>query len=445
MPHSSFALRSAALTFTGDPFFESPDDCVVYESDGLLVVEDGVITRFGPASTLLSDLPADVPVTHHPTGLILSGFIDCHVHYPQVDVLGSHGTQLLDWLNQYTFPAEQRFSDRSHAEAVAELFLEECLKAGTTTAAVFCTVDALSAEVFFEASQRRNMRNLAGKVLMDRHAPAALLDTAQSAYDDSKHLIDRWHGNGRALYAITPRFAATSSREQMEVAGVLWQENPGTYLQSHVSENRSEIAWIRELFPECDSYVDVYHRYGHLGERSIFGHGIHLSEAELQVLHETGTAIAHCPTSNLFLGSGLFDFEAMTRPQRPIRFGLATDLGGGTHFSQLVSMNEAYKIAQLGGYSLTAFQALYLATKGAARALYLDDKIGSLAPGMEADITVLDSARSPLLAYRLSQADSLEEWLFALIMLGDDRLTAATYVGGERLYAAQTSVEGSAD
>lgn len=436
LSHSTFALRSAALTFTGDPFFEAPEDCVVYEPDGLLVVENGVISQFGPASKLLRNLPESVPVTHYPNGLALPGFIDCHVHYPQVDVIGSHGTQLLDWLNRYTFPAEQRFSDRGHAEAAADLFLDECLKAGTTTAAVFCTVDALSAEVFFEASAKRNMRNLAGKVLMDTNAPAALLDTPQSAYDDSKKLIDRWHGRGRALYAITPRFAATSSREQMEVAGILWRENAGTYLQSHVSENRSEIAWIQELFPECDNYVDVYLRYGHLGARSIFGHGIHLSESERQVLHDTGTAIAHCPTSNLFLGSGLFDFEAMTRPERPVRFGLATDVGGGTHLSQLVSMNEAYKIAQLGGYSLTAFQALYSATGGAARALYLDDRIGSLAPGMEADITVLDSTRSELLTYRLSQAESLEETLFALIMLGDDRLTAATYVAGERLYAA---------
>lgn len=436
LPQPHFALRSAALTFTGDPFFQAPEDCVVYEPDGLLVVKDGVITQFGAATDLMPDLPEDVPVKHYPTGLALPGFIDCHVHYPQVEVIGSHGAQLLDWLNQYTFPAEQRFGNRSHAEKAADLFLRQCLKAGTTTAAVFCTVDPLSAEVFFAASARLNMRNIAGKVLMDRNAPPGLLDTAQSGYDDSQRLIDRWHGKGRALYAITPRFAATSSPEQMEAAGALWQENPGTYLQSHVSENREEIAWTKELFPDCTDYVDVYRRYGHLGERSIFGHGIHLSEAELQLLHETGSALAHCPTSNLFLGSGLFDFRKTGQRKRPVRVGLATDLGGGTHFSQLVSMNEAYKIAQLAGYSLGAFQALYTATRGAARALYLDHQVGSLAPGMEADVIVLDSTRSELLNYRLGQAANLEEMLFALIMLGDDRLTAATYVAGQLAYEA---------
>jgi guanine deaminase len=318
--------------------------------------------------------------------------------------------------------------------------LRESIRCGTTTSSVFCTVDPTSVDAFFAQAEKLNMRNIAGKVLMDRNAPAELLDTPQQGYDQTQALIKRWHGKGRALYGVTPRFAPTSSPQQMEMTGSVWRENPGTYLQSHVSENTSEIEWVRTLFPDCRNYVDVYARFGQLGERSILGHGVHLSEGELAVLHETGTAIAHCPTSNLFLGSGLFDIEQAVNASRPVRVGLATDLGAGTNFSQLVTMNEAYKVAQLNGYALSAHHAYYLATRGAAHALYLDDKIGSIAVGMEADLTVLDLGATPVLSYRMQHTDSLDEMLFVLMTLGDDRTSCATYVAGERVYSRGSQI-----
>jgi guanine deaminase len=266
---------------------------------------------------------------------------------------------------------------------------------------------------------------------MDRHAPAPLTETAQRGYDESKRLIARWHGRGRQLYCVTPRFAATSTPEQMEMTGRLWAEHPGTYLQSHVSENRDELEWIRQLYPGRAGYLDVYDHYGQLGPRSIYGHGIWLTEPELQRCHESGTAIAHCPTSNQFLGSGLFNLGVATRRDRPVRVGLATDLGAGTSFSMLQTMNEAYKTAQLNGNSLSAPQAFYLATRGAARALYLEDRIGSLAPGMEADLLVLDLESTPLIEFRMRSCESIEEALFIQMTLGDDRAVAATYIAGE--------------
>ena len=284
------------------------------------------------------------------------------------------------------------------------------------------------------------MRNIAGKVLMDRNAPPELLESAQEGYDQTQALIDRWHGSGRSLYSVTPRFAPTSSAQQMEMTGAVWQANPGTYLQSHVSENTSEVEWVRELFPQQANYVDVYAHFGQLGERSILGHGLHMSESEFQVLHDTGTAIAHCPTSNLFLGSGLFDIQKALDPARPVRVGLATDLGAGTNFSQLVTMNEAYKVAQLKGYALSAHHAYYLATRGAARALYLDDRIGSIEVGMEADLTVLDLKATPVLGYRMQHTNSLDEVLFVLMTLGDDRTSCATYVAGERVYSRELQI-----
>ncbi len=427
------AIRGAVLTYRDDPFRAPVEDCVVYESDALIVIEDGRIVAFGPASGLLGDLPEDAQLTVYADSLILPGFIDCHVHYPQTQIIGAYGKQLMEWLDKYTFVAEQHFRNKDHAREVARVFLRESLRCGTTTSAVYCTVDPASVDAFFEESEKLNMRNIAGKVLMDRNAPAELLDTPQQGYDQTRELIARWHGRGRALYCVTPRFAPTSSPEQMELAGRVWAEHPGTYLQSHVSENRREVLWAAELFPECDGYVDVYRRYGQLGERAIFGHGVHLSESEFQLLHDTGTALAHCPTSNLFLGSGLFSIEQAVDSRRPVRVGLATDLGAGTNFSQLVTMNEAYKVAQLKGYPLNAHQAFYLATRGAARALYLEDRIGSIAVGMEADFVVLGLRATPVLEYRLKYANDLDELLFVLMTLGDDRLARATYVAGERV------------
>ena len=434
------AIRGAALSYCNDPFRFPLDQCVVYEPDALIVMQEGRIQRIGAAADELARLPEGTPVTVYENCLIMPGFIDCHVHYPQTEIIGVYGKHLLEWLHKYTFIAEQNFKNKEHARTTAKVFLRESLRCGTTTSSVFCTVDAASVDAFFEESAKLNMRNLAGKVLMDRNAPEELLETPQQGYEQTQDLIDRWHDNGRSLYSVTPRFAPTSTPRQMELTGKVWQENPGTYLQSHVSENRSEVSWVSELFPEQSSYVDVYQHYGMLGERSILGHGVHLSEDEWQLLHDTGTAIAHCPTSNLFLGSGLFDIEKAMAPERPVRVGLATDLGAGTNFSQLVTMNEAYKVAQLNGYALSAHHAYYLATRGAAHALYLDDRIGSLEVGMEADLTVLDLKATPVLGYRMQHTRNIEEVLFVLMTLGDDRTSCATYVAGERVYSRELQI-----
>ncbi len=428
------AIRGAVLTFTGDPFLEDPAACMRHESDAMVVMADGHVVDFGPASEVAGRVPAGTRVTHYADALITAGFVDAHVHYPQTEIIASYGRQLLDWLNDYTFPAEQAFADTEHARRVAKFFLRECLRAGTTTAAVFCTVHAGSVDAFFEEAEALGMRMLAGKVLMDRNAPETLRDTAQSGYDDSKAALLRWHGRGRLLYCVTPRFAATSSAAQLDAAGALWHEHPGTYLQSHVAENRNEIAWVRELFPERAGYLDVYDHHRALGPRAIYGHGIWLSESELARCHETGTAIAHCPTSNTFLGSGLFKLHEARKASRSVRVALATDIGGGTRFSMLATMHEAYKVAQLNGQALTPVQAFYLATRGGAHALYLDDRIGSIAPGMEADVTVLDLKSTPLIARRMERCRDVTEALFVQMTLGDERAVRATYVAGRLAY-----------
>ncbi|MFT6556181.1 guanine deaminase [Sneathiella sp.] len=433
------AIRGTVVSFRDNPFFTATEDFLFYESDGLVVMENGKIQQVGPAEVLLKTLAADVNVVHYRDSLILPGFIDCHVHYPQTEIIGAFGEQLIDWLNKYTFVAEQKFGDKAHAELTANLFLKEALASGTTTASVFCTVEPASVDAFFEQSNKAGMRNIAGKVLMDRNAPAELLDTAQTGYDQTKALIKKWHGNNRSLYSVTPRFAPTSTPEQMEMTGAVWQEHPGTYLQSHISENKGEIEWVRDLFPGHKDYLDVYDQFGHVGPRAIFGHGVHLSESDFQRLHEAGAAISHCPTSNLFLGSGLFDLKKASDEKRPVRVGLATDLGAGTSFSMLSTMGEAYKVAQLRGSALTAWQAFYLATRGAAMALYLDDKIGSIAPGMEADMVVIDLKATDLLAHRLKYAADLHEILFVLMTLAPADAVRATYVGGA--LAAERSME----
>jgi guanine deaminase len=429
------ALRGPALTFVGDPFLVGGADSIRHEPDALIVIENGAIAAFGPYDATSERLPAGATVTRYGSdSLILPGFIDTHVHYPQTQIIGAAGHSLIDWLNTYAFPAEQQFADAAHAQAVAKIFLRELLRAGTTTAAVYCTVFPESVVAFFEESERLNTRMIAGKVLMDRHAPAALLDTAQRGYDESKALIGAWHGRGRQLYAITPRFAPTSTPAQMEMAGALWKEHDGTYLQSHVCENRGEIDWVRQLYPDRTSYVDVYDHYGQLGAHAIYGHAVWFEEADFQRYHDTGTAIAHCPTSNLFLGSGLFKIGQARRRDRPVRMGLGTDIGAGTSFSQFATINEAYKVAQLTGASLTATHAFYLATAGGAHALYLDDRIGSIAPGHEADLVVLDLHSTPLIDYRMKYCRDLQEALFVQLVLADDRAVRATYVAGRLLH-----------
>ena len=389
---------------------------------------------FGSYESLKDKIPADIEVKFYKDSLIIPGFVDTHVHYPQTQIIGAFGKQLIDWLKNYTFVAEQQFAEYSHAEKVAKVFVQESLRAGTTTSAVFCTVHPHSVDAIFNEAQKYNLRMIAGKVLMDRNAPEALTDTAQSAYDDSSALIKKWHGKGRLSYAVTPRFAPTSTPEQLELAGALWSENPGTYMHTHISENIGEIAWVKDLFPERSNYLDVYDHYGLVGERALLAHGVHLTEEEFTRIHKTGACVCHCSTSNQFLGSGLFPFEKAKDKKRPIRLGLGTDIGAGTSFSHLQTMNESYKIAQLQGYSLSSACAFYLATKGGAHSLYLDDKIGSIAEGMEADLVVLDLKSTPLMDFRMSYCKDIHEVLFILMTLGDDRATKAVYVAGDKVY-----------
>jgi guanine deaminase len=429
------AIRGPALTFTGDPFQQGLEQTLVYEPDAIVAMAGGSITHFGPAKGVRALLPRGTRVEDYGRrALILAGFVDCHVHFPQVQMIGAHGAQLIDWLEKYTYVAEQQYGDERHARAAARVYIDENLRNGITTAAVFCTIHPQSVDALFEAAAKLDLRMIAGKVLMDRNAPERLRDTAQAGYDESKALIAKWHGRGRLAYAVTPRFAASSTPAQMAAAGALWRESPGTYLQSHVSENRREVAWVKELYPERKGYLDVYDHYGQLGPRAIYGHGIWLTEAELRRCHETGTAIAHCPTSNFFLGSGCLNLGVTSKKERPVRVGLATDLGGGTSFSILRTMGEAYKAAQLAGYSLGAGHAFYLATRGGAHALYLDDRIGSIAPGMDADLVVLDLESTPVIGYRMKHVADLQEALFVQMTLGDDRAVRATYVAGRRVY-----------
>ena len=441
-PVATRAIRGPVLTFAGDPFQRGLGETMRYEPDAIVAIEQGRITRVGAAAKIRRLLPPGTEVEHYGSdSLIMAGFIDCHVHFPQIPIIGAGGKQLLDWLGKYTFVAEQRFENPKHAREVARVFLRESLRNGVTTSAVHCTVHSASVDALFDAAQELGLRTIAGKVLMDRNAPKKLLDTARTGYDESKALIERWHGRDRLLYAITPRFAATSTPAQLEAAGALRAEHPDCFVQSHISENRREVEWIRELFPERKDYLDVYDHYGLIGTRAIYGHGIWLSERELRRCHETGTAIAHCPTSNFFLGSGYLDLRNTLKRERPLRVGLATDLGAGTSFSMLQTMNAASQAAQLHGYALSAPHAFYLATRGTAHALYLEDTIGSVSPGMEADLVVLDLKSTPLIEYRMRHAADLEEALYVQMTLGDDRAVRATYAAGRKVYAREDQDE----
>lgn len=425
------AYRAAILHSLADPAEVGVANAYEYFADGVLLIEDDKIAAVGPAETLLPNL-GDVELVEYTDALITPGFVDTHIHFPQTGMVGAYGEQLLDWLNNYTFPCESQFADKAHADQVADLFLAELLRNGTTTALVFASVHPQSVDALFEAAERRNLRLIAGKVMMDRNAPDYLVDTAASSYADSKALIERWHGKGRLHYAVTPRFAPTSTPEQLALAGQLLGEHPGLYMQTHISENVKEVEWVKALFPERKNYLDVYDHYQLLGERSVLAHGVHLCDEECARLAETGSAIAFCPTSNLFLGSGLFNLPQAERFK--VNVGLGTDVGGGTSFSLLQTLNEAYKVMQLQGEKLSPFKSLYLATLGGARALRLEDRIGTLQPGTDADFVVLDYNATPLLSYRISQSKSFEETLFVLMTLGDDRTVLETYAAGRRVH-----------
>jgi guanine deaminase len=441
MAESVTAVRGPLVYFVDDPFLTDPRTAFVHEADGLVLCRNGKIEAVGAAGKLMPALPAGVVPTHYPDCLISAGFIDTHIHYVQTGIIGAFGEQLLEWLDNYAFVAEQAFRDEAYSRTVAKVFCDQLLRNGTTSALVYCAVFPQSVDALFAEASARNMRLIAGKVLMDRNAPAALLDTAKSGYDDSKALIAKWHGRGRNLYAITPRFAATSTPEQLELAGALWKEHPGVFVQSHISENVAEIAWVRKLFLERDGYLDVYGHYGLTGRRSTLAHGVHLSEAELCACHDTGTAIAHCPTSNLFLGSGLFKVNVAKDPRRPVHVGMGTDIGAGTSFSMLATMGDAYKVAQLNGYPMDAIKNFYLATLGGARALALDQQIGTLQPGFEADLVVLDPNATALLKFRNERSKSIEETMFVLMTMGDDRAVKATYLAGNLSYARDNRSE----
>ena len=407
-------------------------DQVRYVEDGLLITEQGKVTWFGTWQEGQARITNEMEFAHYPDQLIVPGFIDTHIHFPQTEMVGAYGEQLLEWLNTYTFPTEMQFKDKKYADEIAHFFVNELLKNGTTTALVFCTVHPQSVDALFEAAERHQMRLIAGKVMMDRHAPDDLCDTAETGYTESKALIEKWHAKGRNLYAITPRFAPTSTPEQLEKAGQLKAEYPDVYVHTHLSENKNEIAWVKELFPEQKGYLDVYHHYGLTGSQSVFAHCVHLEDAEWDCMHDTDSAIAFCPTSNLFLGSGLFPLKKTW--EKNVKVGLGTDIGAGTSFSQLQTLNEAYKVQQLQGDKLSAFESLYHATLGGAKALNLDDKLGNFNLGKEADFVVLNLNATALQTLRQQRAKNIEDALFALFTMGDDRNVQATYVYGQKAF-----------
>ena len=426
------AVRGAYLSYTGNPFREPVDSTHRYESDGLIVIDGGRITYAGPYDP--ARVPAGVVPDHHPRGLIVPGFIDAHVHYPQTPMVGAYGKQLLEWLDKYVFVTEQRYHDKDFARHVARVFLHEQLRAGVTTPVTYATVHPEAVDAYFEEAEALGLRTGTGKVLMDRNAPDGLRDTVQTGYDQSRALADRWHGRGRFFYVVTPRFAPTSTPEQLEAAGALFREIPGAYMQTHLSENAAEVKWVAELFPDSRNYLDVYDRFGLVGPRALFGHAVHLVEDEWKRLAEAGATVVHCPTSNFFLGSGLFNLERALVSSNPVRTALGSDVGGGTSLSPLITLNEAYKMAQLRGFPLSAHHAFYLATLGSARAIYQDQHIGSIEVGRDADLAVLDFEATPLLAERQSYAETLEERLFVLMTLGDDRAIKATYVAARKVH-----------
>ena len=413
-----------------------------HESDGLLVTghsADGIVRvlAIGPYRELEPHYP-DLPVTHWPRLCIAPGFVDLHIHYPQTDVIGSPAEGLLPWLEHYTFPHEKQFANPAYAQEVSAFFLDELMRQGVTTALCFATAHPESVDVFMAEAQKRRLRMITGKVLQDRHSPDGLRDTDTNlSLRQTEDLIVRWHGVDRLGYAITPRFAPTSTPAQLQGAGEIAQQFPDVWVQSHVAENLDEIRWVHELFPEARSYLDVYDRAGLLRRRAVYAHCIYLDEADRQRMAEVGATAAVSPTSNLFLGSGFFDYGASDAAG--LRYGLASDVGGGTSFSPFHTMHAAYTVARQrvevqgvarAGISLSPEHLWWQHTAGAAAALDLGGKVGNLLPGCEADFVVLNPQATPLLARRSAQTETLAEWLFAMIVLGDDRLVAHTVVQG---------------
>ncbi|MBY6082534.1 guanine deaminase [Ruegeria arenilitoris] len=421
-------LTGRVLSFEHSPLETQPDQAVrLHEA---VLIEGGKIRELGSTADLQTAHP-EAAIHHHGENLILAGFIDPHVHYPQTAMIASWGKRLIDWLNTYTFPEEMKFGDADYAAEISNRYLDLTAAHGTTTMCSFCTIHPESADAFFTAAQQRGQRVVAGKTCMDRNAPEGLRDTAQTAYDQSKALIGKWQGVDRISYAITPRFSPTSTPEQLEAMGALWAEHPDCLMQTHLSEQTDEIEWVRSLFPEARDYLDTYEKFGLLGANGLYGHVIHLEPRERDRLREVDASLIHCPTSNTFIGSGLFDLHGLMRDGH--RIGLATDTGGGSSFSMLRTMAAAYEIGQLRGHPLHPAQLLWLGTAGSARSLRMDDRIGNIAPGMEADLIVLDLASTPAIAQREANAESLWEAVFPTIMMGDDRAIADVWIGGRRV------------
>ncbi len=431
MPPIYTILSGHVLSYVQSPFQSDPAASV--QIDEAVLIADSHIERTGTLAELSAIAP-QATIHRHEGALITAGFVDAHVHYPQTAIIASWGKRLIDWLNTYTFPEESRFADPAYARDIAARYLDLTLANGTTSCVSYCTSHPVSVTAFFEAAQARGQRVVAGKTCMDRNAPPALCDTAQSAYDDSKALLQRWHGVERLSYAITPRFSPTSTRDQLAALGALWAEHPDCLMQTHLSEQKDEIAWMHSLFPEARDYLDTYEAHGLLGERGLYGHSIHLETRELDRLREVNAALIHCPTSNMFIGSGLFDTGARIRDG--LRVGLATDTGGGSSFSMLRTMAAAYEIAQLGGTALHPAQLLWLATAGSAQAMHMGGLIGNIAPGMEADLVVIDLASTPAIAQRHARAADIWEAVFPTIMMGDDRAIADVWVAGRRITRA---------
>ncbi|MBX5198216.1 guanine deaminase [Rhizobium sp. NZLR10] len=429
-------LRGRLLSFHRAPLSLADSQSYRYEEDGGLLIEDGLIAAVGSYADVKAKAAEGTAEIDHRPHLILPGFIDMHLHFPQMQVIASYAANLLEWLNTYTFPEECRFVESAHAERIATHFYDELIRHGTTTAVAYCSVHKTSADAFFAEAMKRNMRMVGGKVMMDRNAPQGLLDTPEMGYDETRQVISDWHGKGRNHVAITPRFAITSTPAQMEATSALAREFPDLHIQTHLSENHDEIKFTCELYPDAIDYTDIYAHYGLLGPKSLFGHAIHLSEREADVMSEAGAVAVHCPTSNLFLGSGLFPLKALVRREKPVRIGVATDIGGGSSYSMLKTMDEAYKIQQLLGERLNPLESYYLMTRGNAEALSLTDRIGTLEPGTEADLVVLDAAATPAMALKLEVVKTLPEELFLLQTMGDDRAIAETYVAGVALKAA---------
>ncbi len=426
-------LTGQTLSFAGNPFDMPWQEAARHQTDGAVAIDGGRIVATGSAEALGARYPG-APVTDYGDALIIAGFVDAHVHYPQTAIIASWGKRLIDWLNSYTFPEEMAFGDPGYAADIAARYLDIALTNGTTTAASYCTIHPASVDAFFTAAAARNMAVVAGKTCMDRNAPDGLTDTVASAYDDSKALLEKWHGKGRARYAITPRFSPTSTPGQLAAMGALWAEFPDCLMQTHLSEQTDEIAWVKSLYPEARDYLDTYEEHGLLGERGLYGHAIHLEPREKDRLREVGAGLVHCPTSNTFIGSGIFDMAGLMADRQ--RIGLATDTGGGSSFSMLRTMAAAYELSQLNGTALHPAQLLWLATQGSAEVLHMSGEIGNLAPGAAADITVLDLASTPAIAQRQARADDIWEAVFPTIMMGDDRAVRATWIAGVERKAA---------